>query len=92
MAEQSILNVSVGEVKAARALLGWSQEDLAAKAKISIATIKRLEAKPGRLGGRLETVAKIEKALVNGGVRFVGDEEDGFGVVLRPKKVPARTK
>jgi ribosome-binding protein aMBF1 (putative translation factor) len=92
MAEELIQKVSIGEVKAARALLGWSQEDLAAKAKISIATIKRLEAKPGRLGGRLETAAKIEKALKDAGVRFVGDEEIGFGVTLRPKKAPARTK
>jgi transcriptional regulator with XRE-family HTH domain len=84
--------VSVGEVKAARALLGWSQEDLAAKAKISIATIKRLEAQTGPLGGRVETADKIRTALEQGGIRFVGDEENGLGVTLRPKEAPARTK
>src|SRR5579862_4258892 len=47
-----IPNVSISQVKAARALLTWSQEELATAADLSIPTIKRLEAHDGALGGR----------------------------------------
>ena len=43
----SILKVSIRQLKAARALVGWSQEQLAFAADISLPTIKRLEAAEG---------------------------------------------
>ena len=46
----SILKVSIRQLKAARSLIGWSQEELAAAASISLPTIKRLEAVEGPLG------------------------------------------
>jgi hypothetical protein len=42
----------VRQVKAARALLGWSQQDLARASGVSEPTIGRLEAADGVLGGR----------------------------------------
>ena len=54
----SILKVSIRQIKAARSLLAWSQEQLAAAADVSIPTIKRLEARDGPLGGRDETGTK----------------------------------
>ena len=79
----STLTVSVRQIKAGRALLGWSQEDLAEAAGVSIATIKRLEADdgPGPLGGREETADKIGKALQHAGVTFTNGGE--FGVKLK---------
>ena len=59
----SIPKVSIKQVKAARALLEWSQERLAEASGVSIPTIKRLEAQAGDLGGRNETVTKIVSAL-----------------------------
>jgi len=55
----SILKVSIRQIKAARALLGMSQEGLAAAAAVSIPTVKRLEAEEGELGGRAQTADKI---------------------------------
>jgi hypothetical protein len=43
---------SFRQVKAARSLLAWSQERLAAAADVSIPTIKRRETQDGLLGGR----------------------------------------
>ena len=40
----SILKVSIRQLKAARSLIGWSQEELASAANVSLPTIKRLEA------------------------------------------------
>lgn len=79
----SILKVSIRQIKAARALLGWSQEELAAKAQISIPTVKRLEARDGPLGGRSETGDKIRKALQVAGVEFIDENGGGAGVRLR---------
>lgn len=80
----SILKVSIRQVKAARALLDWSQEQLAAAANVSVATIKRLEAHDGPLGGRAQTGTKIETALEKGGIEFI--EENGGGPGVRLKK------
>jgi len=79
----SILKVSVRQIKAARALLAWSQEELAAAANLSIPTIKRLEATDGPLGGRNDTVAKIRTALIVAGVEFIDENGGGPGVRLR---------
>jgi transcriptional regulator with XRE-family HTH domain len=86
MTNTSILKVSTRQIKAARALLAWSQEELAAAAGISIPTIKRLEANDGPLGGRSETGSKIWRALQLAGVEFITENGGGPGVRLR--KVP----
>jgi len=90
MPEKSILKVSIRQIKAARALLDWSQEDLASSAGISIPTIKRLEAQDGLLGGRSETGNKIRVALEQGGVEFIDENGGGAGVRLRKRHRPKR--
>lgn len=79
----SILKVSIRQIKAARALLGWSQDDLAASAGVSIPTIKRLEASDDFLGGRAETSMKILRALHSAGIEFLAENGSGVGVRLR---------
>jgi len=90
MARLSILKVSIRQLKAARALLAWSQEQLAGAAGVSIPTIKRLEAQEGPLGGRDETGTKIRLALESAGVEFIHENGGGPGVRLRkrPTKKP----
>jgi len=78
----SILKVSITQIKAARALLSWSQEDLAREAAVSVPTVKRLEAAEGDLGGRSETVRKLRTALEAAGIEFIGGN-GGLGVRLR---------
>ena len=90
MEGKSILKVSIRQIKAARALLDWSQEDLASSAGISIPTIKRLEAQDGLLGGRSETGNKIRVALEQGGVEFIDENGGGAGVRLRKRHRPKR--
>lgn len=81
----SIPKVSIEQVKAARALLRWSQNDLASASGVSIPTIKRLEANTGNLGGRDATVDSIRAALETGGVEFIAENGGGVGVKLREK-------
>lgn len=79
----SILKVSIRQLKAARALLGWSQADLARHSNVSEPTVKRLEAADGDLGGRADTADKIINALEAAGVIFIASNGDGPGVRLR---------
>jgi predicted transcriptional regulator len=79
----SILKVSIRQIKAARELLAWSQEEIAKASGVSIPTIKRLEAAGGDLGGRPVTSEKIVAALEKAGVEFL---DDGQGVRLKPPR------
>jgi predicted transcriptional regulator len=82
----SIPKVSIRQLKAARALLGWSQEVLAEMATVSVPTIKRLEAAEGELGGRAETNKRLIRALQEGGVEFIHENGVGVGVRLKRSK------
>lgn len=78
----STSKVTVKQIKAARALLGWSQTDHAEKSKVSLPTIKRLEAQGGNLGGLNETSKKLIDALISEGIRFISNHPTGIGVAL----------
>lgn len=82
----SILKVSIRQIKAARALLDWSQRDLAKASGVSIPTIKRLEAQTGLLGGRSKTSIRIQMALSDAGIEFLSENGGGFGVSLHETK------
>ena len=79
---------TIRQIKAARALLGWSQSDLAQRSGVSEPTIARLESADGKLGGREETVRKICAALETSGIEFI--EGDGEGVQLRKPRRGAK--
>lgn len=74
---------TIRQVKAARALLGWAQGDLAAKSGVSKPTIARLETADGDLGGYADTRDKILQAFEAAGVIFIEENGEGPGVRLR---------
>jgi transcriptional regulator with XRE-family HTH domain len=76
-------NISIGQVKAARALLDWTQSDLAAASGVSMPTLSRLEMGTGNIGGRASTGAKLVRALEAAGVIFLHANGEGAGVRLR---------
>ena len=79
----SIEILSIRQVKAARALLAWSQHDLAEASGVSYPTIARIEKEDGPIGGRASTVNSIRTALETGGVEFIAENGGGAGVRLR---------
>lgn len=79
----SIEKISIRQVKAARALLGWSQDALAEASGISIPTIARLEASDGPVGGRAATAEAIREALEKAGIEFTGTGTDAQGVRVK---------
>lgn len=80
----SILKVSIRQVKAARALLAWSQEEMAEASGVSVPTVKRLEAADGPIGGRAETVQKLVAALEAAGVEFTNGGQPGVRMRAKP--------
>ena len=74
--------ITAGQVKAARALLGLSQIELAKKTGLGIATIKRLELSK-ELRGAATTLWKVQTALEGAGIEFLAaSQESGPGVRL----------
>lgn len=80
----SISKISIRQIKAARSLLGWSQDDLADHSGVSKPTIGRLEAldSDDPIGGRPETGEALARALEKAGVEFIPENGGGPGVRL----------
>jgi ribosome-binding protein aMBF1 (putative translation factor) len=80
------MTLSIRQVKAARALLGWSQEVLSEKSGVPLSTIKRIEAADADGLPSSGNAEKIEKALIQGkkeSVIFIpADSQGGAGVRL----------
>ena len=73
---------TVAQIRAARALIGWSQSELASRAGLSLPTVKRVE---GDFGPHVseKSRAKLKRALQSAGVEFIDDNGGGVGVRLR---------
>ncbi len=74
------------QIRAARALLGWSQSKLARSAGIGLATLQRIEQNEGLVKGNFSTVLKIQQVLEQAGIRFTDDESGEIGVRLHMAK------
>ena len=75
--------LQAAQIRAARALLGWRQEDLAKAAKVGLATIARIEQGEGMVQGNFSTITKIQQALERQGISFITEPGGGFGVRLQ---------
>jgi predicted transcriptional regulator len=64
-------------LRAARGLLGWTQEELSGKAKVALGTVKRMEGFDGPVGARTDTLRKIIVVLERAGVEFLNDDRPG---------------
>jgi predicted transcriptional regulator len=83
--EKPSVSVTVRQLKAARALLRWSQRDLAEASGISAPAIERIEMQEGELAAHASTVQKLVDALQEAGVTFDLDQGTGPGVrLIRP--------
>lgn len=71
--------ITGAQIRAARALLRWSAQDLADRAGLSYPTVQRAESGDGVPRMRLQNLAAIQRALECAGVAFLarGDVRDG---------------
>lgn len=68
------------QCRAARGLLGLSQEDVAKAASVGLSTIKNFEA--GKSAPMQNNLMAIQRALETAGVQFIPENGGGAGVRL----------
>jgi transcriptional regulator with XRE-family HTH domain len=71
--------ISSAQIRAARALLGIDQKQLAEMAGVSVPTIQRMEASQGNVRGVVATLTKIIDALDVAGLELIGNEQPSQG-------------
>jgi len=72
--------ISARQIRAARALLGWTQQQLADAAIVSFNAVTRLER--GEVDPRLSAISAVQSALIKAGVEFLPAADKGEGVRL----------
>lgn len=65
--------ISSGQLRAARALLGIDQRQLADIAGLSVPTIQRMEASEGVIRGNVDSLMKLIGALDAAGIELIGE-------------------
>ena len=75
-------NISTQQIKAARMLLEWDQVELAKRAGVGVATLRRLEAVPGTMLENTNSASKIISALIDADIEFLNTSK-GYGVRLK---------
>ncbi len=73
------------QIRAARALLRWSARELARRSGVHITTVQRMERGDGPVGGTVQTLAKVQRALEDAGVEFTA-QNGGPGVRLNKRR------
>lgn len=76
--------ITGAQVRAARALLGWTAEDAGQAAAITRKTVERFEHCEGVPDFRSDTLLRLRRAFEAAGVEFIGSPEDRPGVRLWP--------
>jgi transcriptional regulator with XRE-family HTH domain len=79
--------ITAAQLRAARALLGIDQRELAAQCGLSVPTIQRMEASEGVIRGNVDSLMKLVGALNALGIELISDngtsQTGGRGVRLK---------
>jgi transcriptional regulator with XRE-family HTH domain len=79
--------ITAAQLKAARALLGINQRQLAETSGLSVPTIQRMEASGDVIRGNVDSLMKVVEALENAGIEVIGNDSvsaaGGRGVRLK---------
>ncbi|MDD3675206.1 helix-turn-helix domain-containing protein [Thauera propionica] len=74
------------QIRAARALLGWSREELLDASGVSMSALLRMER--ALADSRASTLNKVVKALTQAGIEFVTRDDGAIGVMLKAQNPP----
>jgi transcriptional regulator with XRE-family HTH domain len=66
-------------MRAARALLGIDQRELAQRSSLSLPTIQRMESSDGVIRGNVDSLMKLVEALAAGGIELIGEGAASHG-------------
>jgi transcriptional regulator with XRE-family HTH domain len=65
--------ITSGQMRAARAMLGFDQRALAELSGLSLPTIQRMEASVGVVRGNVDSLMKLVSALQEAGIELIAD-------------------
>ena len=71
--------ITSSQLRAARALLGLDQRQLAEIADLSLPTIQRMEGSDDMIRGNVDSLNKLITALTKAGVELTGDNGQSTG-------------
>lgn len=71
--------ITASQLRAARALLGIDQRELADKAGLSLPTIQRMEASRDLIRGNVGSLTKLVAALTAYGIELIGEDAPSRG-------------
>ena len=74
------------QLRAARALLRWSADDLARESAVGVTTIRRAELTEGDTSMTVANNLAVKRALELAGVEFIDENGGGPGVRLRKRQ------
>jgi transcriptional regulator with XRE-family HTH domain len=72
------------QLRAARALIGWEQSELARRSRVAIGTIRRMESFAAEIASRTSTLSQVMATLEKSGIEFLNDGSPG----VRLRAVP----
>lgn len=76
------------QIRAARALLGWNQPQLAEASGLSMMSIRRMEGPSGPGQRSAANVEAVRQTLVDAGVIFIPENESGGPGVRLKRREP----
>lgn len=79
------MKITSGQLRAARAFLRWTAQDVADAARLGVATIRRAELQDGPLSVTEANAEAIRRALEAAGLEFIPENGGGPGVRLRDR-------
>ena len=86
------MSITSEQIRAAKAIIRWSGEDLAQAAGVSLSSIRRIESAAGiPKAQNMRTLLAIRAALEAAGVEFIGSPDDSPGVRLKSSFLQAST-
>ena len=79
-------SLTSAQIRAARALLRWSAEDLARESAVGVTTIRRAELTEMKTAMTAANDQALRRALETAGVEFIEENGGGPGVRLRKRQ------
>ena len=86
MSQELTQPLTSDQVRAARALLRWSAEDLSRQSSVSLRTIRRAELAEGHTAMTTANNLAVRRALESAGIEFIDENGGGPGVRLRKRR------
>lgn len=81
-------HLTSAQIRAARALLRWSAEDLAHHSAVGVTTIRRAELTEFETSMTKANDLTVRRALENAGIEFIDENGGGAEVQLRRRQKP----